>query len=1111
MLTVHRAERVDVLADVLADQFATPLPDPLQAELVVVPARGVERWLSQRLALRLGAAGASDGIAANIDFPSPDSLLRRVVLATAADPDAAQAWYTDRLVWPVLQMIDAHLHDERLSVLRRHLSGPDGAGRRLSAATTIAELFAAYGRQRPTMLADWAVGRDTDGAGRRLDPTLDWQPWFWRLVREQIAAPHLAEQLDDVAAVLRTDPAVVDLPERFAFFGATRIPEALRSILAALAEHREVSVMLPHPSDALWHKVAAHPGRVPRARAVADQVRPAHPLLAALSRDVQELQEVLSPQIGADVLHRLPARSPSLLAAIQEGLADDRLSPRSGPAPDDSLEVHACHGPERQVEVLRDRLLRLFDDHPDLQPRDVLIMCPDVEAFAPLIQGAFGQTGLDHPGFSLRVRLADRGLRETNEVLDVLAAVVDLAAGRVRSGELLDLLGLPAVQRRFGLSDDDLETLAGWIERAGVRWGIDEVQRERFGMGGFPQGTAAVGRDRLLLGVLAEESENQWLGSGLPLDGVESTKVDLAGRFAEFVDRLGRLLRALDERRSAPEWAHVLSGAVDALTESAPDTQWQRVQAISMLTEALDVSGAAEAVLGRDDIREMLGRLLAARPTRANFCTGELTVATLTPMRSVPHRAVVLLGMDAESFPRSGSIDGDDILRRVPLIGERDRADEDRQVFLDALGSAVDHLLVFYTGADPVTGAVVPPPVLVSELIETADTVSQGSTGVVHRHTLHAFDERNFRPGPGTAPLSYDSRLLRGARALAAVTAGSVRATDFPVAAETVLPPVDPTVDIDLADLIAVLQSPAERFVRDRLGAVLPDHDETHPEELDVQLDGLQTWKIGDRYLQHFLAGVDSHLIESAEIRRGTLPPFDFGRQVLESVRDKAEAVGVVGAQHRSGHGDTVDVRVRLADGRRVYGTVPDVFGDRLVTVGYSKLSAKQRLASWIRLLMIAAGASYPITEALTIGAARSGTGAQISRLRRPDDPLALIEQLVAVRDAALRAPLWLPPTVGDDAAQSFGSGRADRALARIRSERGFVVNDRYVNWLLFDDPGRGATVDQQIDLAAAAPFAELDPMLPDLSAAGVSGAAARLIGVAVTIYRPLRERETSR
>ena len=66
-------------------------------------------------------------------------------------------------------------------------------------------------------------------------------------------------------------------------------------------------------------------------------------------------------------------------------------APTAGARPGDrSLQIHACHGRARQVEVLRDAILHLLDDDPTLEPRDVIVMCPDIETFAPLIQATFG-------------------------------------------------------------------------------------------------------------------------------------------------------------------------------------------------------------------------------------------------------------------------------------------------------------------------------------------------------------------------------------------------------------------------------------------------------------------------------------------------------------------------------------------------------------------------------------------------------------------------------------------------------------------------------------------------------------------------------------------------
>ncbi len=1110
MLTVHRAERADTLVGVLADTLATPPDDPMRGEVVAVPERGVERWLRQQLSLRLG-------IAANIDFSSPAALVRTVTVGASSDPDAAELWYAERLRWPVLRVLDTHLDDPRLAVIAAHLGASDDAravlrkGRRFSTASTIAGLFAAYGWQRPTMIDDWASGRDEDGAGNPLADHLAWQPWFWRLVRDEVGHPHPAEDLDALAERLRAAPDLIDLPERIGLFGPTRVPQTLRVVLEALAADRDVALYLPHSSDALWQTIGEEPVRARRRRADRVAATPAHPLLAALSRDVQELQEVLAPSIGADVHHPSTEPAPStVLGALHHGLRRDVLEPVDGLHADTSLEVHACHGPERQVEVLRDRLLRLFDDDPTLEPRDVLIMCPDVETFAPLIRGAFGQTGLHHPAYSLRVRLADRGLRESNAVLDVIARVLDLAAGRVRAGELLDLAASAPVRTRFGFTDDDVETLGGWIRRSGIRWGVDTAQRDRFGLGGFPQGTVSAGVDRMLLGVVAEEAENEWLATALPLAGVDSTDTDLAGRFAEFADRLTALIDGVGRPRSAGEWADLLTGAVDGLTDVADDDEWQRAQAVSMIGDAL--ADGADMRLELADVRDLMAGLLAARPTRSNFCTGELTVCTMVPMRSVPHRAIVVMGLDSGAFPRPASFDGDDVLAVAPLVGERDRRDEDRQTFLDAVTAAQQHLFVFYTGADPLTGATLPPAVVVSELVDAANTVighDDGPSPIVHRQTLHAFDARNFESTGGAQPFSYDSSLLAGARALSALDRSGAPAPSLPLLSDARL---DPPVlgDVDLDDLITFLCAPIEGFARQRLGVMLPENAEQHPDQLSVSLDGLEQWGVGNRYLQALLDGRDPAAAQGAELRRGSLPPFAFGANAFGPIRDKAQAVAAAAHGYRTDSADAVDVRVDLPGGRRLYGTVGDVFGERLVPVGYSRLGAKHRLGAWIRLLAIRAGSTRRVPEAVAVGGARGhAPSARMSRLSAPDDAVEILTVLVALRDAGLRAPIGLTLDAAEAAAAEFDRrGRAPQAMARAKwsYEKSFGDKSRYAGLVFHGDPDATVTFDELcVAVPSAQAFADVEALLPGDSSIQV------YLRLASALFGPLLRNEEDR
>ncbi|AQA25849.1 exodeoxyribonuclease V, gamma subunit [Rhodococcus sp. MTM3W5.2] len=471
MLTLHRAERSDTLAAALADVLTSPLADPFAREVIAVPAKGVERWLTQRLSATLGAVDG-DGVAANIEFPSPTRLVDEALAAATGMTADEDPWNPARLLWTLLGVIDDVLDEPWASVLARHLgNGTDDhrRGRRYGTAAHLTELFRSYGAQRPAMLQDWAAGRDTDGTDGPLDDDLHWQAELWRRLRGRIGTPSPAERLVDACARLREEPGLLDLPDRISVFGPTRLTTAQLDVLSAIAANRDVHLWVPHPSPGMW---AALADRAPEVTRAEDDgaLAVTHPLLAGLARDVRELQARLSRPGIEHAHHRVAPTPDTLLGRLQADIAADR-APAAGAAPDGSVQVHSCHGPARQVEVLRESLLHLFQDDPSLEPRDVLVMCPDVETYAPLVRAAFGQESVGHPGHRLRVRLADRALHQTNPVLAVVATLLGLADGRVTASQVLDLAAAEPVRRRFRFTDDDLERLREWTTAAGARWG----------------------------------------------------------------------------------------------------------------------------------------------------------------------------------------------------------------------------------------------------------------------------------------------------------------------------------------------------------------------------------------------------------------------------------------------------------------------------------------------------------------------------------------------------------------------------------------------------------------------------------------------------------------
>jgi exodeoxyribonuclease V gamma subunit len=1010
VLHVHRAERTARLADGLAAVLATPLADPFTPEVVAVPAKGVERWLAQRLSTVLGAGPAGDGICSGVTFPSAARLIDEA-LAAARGLDPRDDPWADP-VWPLLEVVDASLGEPWCAVLAQHLgNGADDhrRGRRWAVAAHLAGLFRSYAAHRPHMLRDWARGRDTDGRDP-LPADLAWQAELWRRLRARLG-PSPAERLEEDCAALRTDPSLSDLPERISLFGPTRLHSSALAVLDALAAHRDVHLWLPHPSPVLWGRLEGHSaGR----RGDDDTATlPCHPLLRSLARDVRELQLRLPAHV--DVHHADAPRTATLLGRLQGDLRDDVLP--GAAAIDDSLQVHACHGPARQVEVLRELLLRLFEDDPTLEPRDVLVMCPDVETFAPLISATFGLgPELPHPGGALRVRLADRSLRRTNPLLDTVAALLDLAQSRVTASQVLDLAATPGVRRRFGFTDEELERVRDWVARSGVRWGLDTGTRRPYGLDHIAQNTWQAGLDRVLLGVTTSEDEPVWLDRALPLDDVDSSDIDLAGRLAELLDRLADVLTALSGEHPVGHWVDTLADALETLTDTDIDDAWQLAQARRELAEVAE-GGTTPVRLA--DMRALLADRLRGRPTRANFRTGNLTVCTLVPMRSVPHRVVVLLGMDDGVFPRTPGLDGDDVLARDPCVGERDVRSEDRQLLLDALMAASERVVLLYTGADPVSGAPRPPAVPVGELLDVLEVmVPGGRSGAVITHPLQPYDVRSFT---GATPFSFDPVSLAGARR-------SLAPRSTPLARGPLRPRTGP---VALDDLVAFVEHPVRAFLRQRLRITLPGEDDEIDDALAATLDGLQEWAVGERLLDAGLRGTAPEDAARAEWLRGTLPPRGLGEQVLRRVGGRVDALVGAGQTVLAATPRTFDVRLDLG-GRELSGTVNGVRDDAVVSVTYSSLSARHRARSWVLALALAAveGAG----RAVTVG--RRGDRAWTSTITAPADPVAVLTDLLDLYDRGMCEPLPLAvKTSWAYAGMRLDGKTPERALDAARKE----------------------------------------------------------------------------
>lgn len=966
-LFLHRSDDATALAAELASRLGGVRPDPFATELVVTPHAHLRRWLTNELAHRLGRPG--EGICAGIDFVTPGRLLRDL-----GEPLAQ--WRARRLAWRLLAVVDARDDVPELVQLRRHLANSrDGyrVGRR------IARLFERYLEWRPDLVSRWSAGDDCDEQGRSLGFD-GWQPVLWRLVAAD--ADPVAERAAFLAN-LRQRPDRLTLPASVSFVQPNSLSPWWVEILSALAEHRDVHVSLRQVSAASW------PLPLPDDPAT------------RLSVFESGAQRGLLPH-AKDELLTGGARASGTLGWLQ-----GRLAGRRTPAPpaDGSVEVHAGHGLDRQVEILRDAITAVLASDPTLEPRHIAVGCANLGAAAPLITAAFRlppDVPGRHPANDFRVQVADRSSADSNPLLGIVVRLLGLVESRATAADVLDLCAQPAVAARFGFDPETLERLGQLAVESGVRWGLSARHRDRYGLGALRQNTWMAGLQRMLLGVALSEDRLPVIGTTLPLHDVEDRDLDGLGGLAELLARLGLFAAAAETATTLAGWVQRLQQAVDDFTLTSGDAAWQRTDAQARLAELAE-RGAGDAVLRLADLNALVVDEFERGAARSTFGNGSLTVCSLKSLRGVPYRVICLLGLDDGVFPGRGERDGDDLMLREPRPGEPDPVAEDRQALADAVGAARQALVLVHQGRSAMTNEKVPPPAALADLL---DVLAEGGV-TPHQHPLQPFSPYLYGSGGGE-PVSYDPAGLRGARALL----GPRRE----VRAETAVPPAAPLTEVTLDELIALASDPVKHFLRARCDLSLGGSDDPG-EEVPIELGGLEQWAVGDRMLTLARDGHGRDDAVHAEWLRGQVPPGELGNRMLADV---ATTVGRIMANLPV----SADVPVVHHDlvvdcgPVRLTGRV-STQQDLIVDATYSKLSPRHRLASWLRLLALTAATGQTWRAAVV---ARSWT----LRLRGPEPEAAhaLLCRWVRLYRLGLDSPLPVPAQFGARLAEFLADGR---------------------------------------------------------------------------------------
>ncbi|UWX58526.1 exodeoxyribonuclease V subunit gamma [Chlorobaculum sp. MV4-Y] len=936
MLEIYTGNRLETLVSAFGEMAAaTPLASPFEREWIVVQSRGMQRWLSMRLA-------AQFGVWAGAEYPFPNALIQRLFeWLELAEKTDGERFSKETISWGLMRLLPGLLERDSFAPLRAYLDGDRDGLKLFQLCSRIGDTFDQYTLFRPDMLAAWEAGGE--------DVVLDWQPELWRALVAESSGKHRGQLQAEFLRKARTAQLPDDFPKRISLFGVSYMPPFHVKMLQALAARIPVNLFLLSPTQEFWTDIVSRRRLFRMSESERSLSMEGNPLLASLGKSGREFAELLL-DVG-EVEDEYDLYDDPGTATLLRALQSDMLNLRGDgteerhPAPeasDRSVQVYSCHNPLREVEVLHDNLLDLLDSLPGLEPRDIVVMTPDIETYAPYIATVFGASGDGEQ--RLPHSIADRRMLDEGGVAPAMLKLLELYGSRHTAPALFDLLSSSPVSRRFRLDEEELDSVRRWIEETRIRWGMDERSRSSLGLPPFRENSWRAGLERLLLGY-AMPDEGQLFDGVLPFE--VASDAETLGKLVDFIDAVDQLSKRFSCPRPLGEWREHFLWMLENFIEADADSERElaHVKAeIDSLTALAEHSRFDGDVSAQVMIVWLRGRLEQFE-MGLGFMTGGITFCAMLPMRSIPFRVVAMIGMSDGAFPRQERPPGFDLLAREPRKGDRSVRGDDRYLFLESILSARDVLYLSYVGQSMKDNSELPPSVLVSELL---DAIERGfdfpegenaASRLVVQHRLQGFSPVYFTPGSGFFSYSADNfRALAGRNSLAA------RAF--------IEEPLDALSDdertITLDDLARFFANPAAYFLERRLGLKPSSAAEPLGEREPFEAVGLERYEMRQELLEAVLERGDGRAMLPIFRSRGLLPPATHGELLFRKILAEVEEFAAKVQELRGGGAfSQLDINLDLA-GFRLTGKLDHLLPTGQLLYRCARMRAQDRLRSWL-------------------------------------------------------------------------------------------------------------------------------------------------------------------
>lgn len=914
-IKVYRSTQLERLFKQLLEHIQTPLAHPFDAEKIVIQTPGVQEWLRLHIMREYG-------ICAQVHFPFMRVLVWQIFQRALTGVPDQPSLNPEAMSWALLELLPQCVDKPGFEAVNAYLAGDDHGQKRLQLAQKIAYLFDRYSIYRPDIVLGWDAGQD---AG-------DWQAELWRALVKTLGPHHRARlQARFLQALQQGRIKSSALPERLNIFGLSFMPPFYYEVFQALSAYLPIHFYL----------LSSRSERGDQAVTLS--------MLKASEAWIADFETQLPAPV--DLVPQAPAQAESLLQQVQQSLFQGAASEQKSTL-DSSLQIHAVHSIRRELEVLKDYLIRQLNEIPELKPEDILVMAPHIEPYEALIEAVFSEGQKGENGVHLPFRIVERSAVQESPVYKAFDDILALLESRIGLPQLLAVLEQEVVHKAFDIQAEELAQCQTWLQAVQVRWGMDAAHRKKFALPAYRENSFEQGLSRLLLGYALPTQGQVLVHQLLPYDEIEGNAAQLLGKLVDFCEQIFDLARRCQQKLVLSEWGELLNHIPEYFIQAGFQDE-SDLNGIDRLLRALaELEKHFDEAVSLSWVRKHLSSQLQ-RNNRFMGLTGHIAFGSNLALRAIPAKVICLIGQNI-GHPKAPETVDFDIRQRESRPCDDSPKLHDRYMFLENIMSAREALYISYQGRSLKDNSKIPPSVLVSELIDVLEDITE-TTEPISEHPLHPFSPQEFK-GPHPSYNARAHQIMQGI-----YQQERTAFSRFRQGRSLSLPN-----QLTLKELSTFLIHPPKYYLQQRLGIFFPKVNEQALDHENFELSALERYQLDQELCEHLIE--DSELADFLQLKiaEQILPVGAVGVHVFEKQADTAKQFVSALRGYLESPLPEVPFELQLGE-QQLQGRLKNLYGAGRIFWRLGRLRPKDKLEAWLHHLCLCLLPDPPTEQRTTL------------------------------------------------------------------------------------------------------------------------------------------------